>query len=338
MFLCKRNGIYYLWFVDDEGRRRKTSTRSRTKSGALQFLQSFKSSKSESISVQRRVMFSEVLKEYTEISKGIHTPSTHRTYLDSLNQAFSEIGEKAFCEIGAREIESFLTRKRLEVSNWTARKHHIVLLCLFEAAKRWGYIAVNPCRDIKRARMVEVQPAFFTPEEFAKPYQTIGDTQFRDLVLLAISTGMRLGEITSLEWRNLDLSRKVIQVANTNVFTTKSKKMRIVPMSEAVLEMLMRRTKRQGSDYVFHLDGRRLLDDHVSKTFKKHVKQAGVNPRLHFHSLRHSFCSLLVQQGATLYEVQKLAGHSSPSVTQIYSHLQPETLHNTVNKIQINLN
>ncbi|HXX63044.1 MAG TPA: tyrosine-type recombinase/integrase [Bacteroidota bacterium] len=52
---------------------------------------------------------------------------------------------------------------------------------------------------------------------------------------------------------------------------------------------------------------------------------------------RHSFASWLVQSGATLYEVQRLLGHSSPTVTEIYSHLQPEHLHGTVNKISVKM-
>jgi integrase/recombinase XerD len=55
---------------------------------------------------------------------------------------------------------------------------------------------------------------------------------------------------------------------------------------------------------------------------------------LHFHSLRHTFASWLVQDGVSLYEVQKLLGHSSIAVTQVYSPLQPEQLHATVNRIR----
>jgi hypothetical protein len=120
-----------------------------------QYLQSFKSSESGSISVQRRVMFSEALKEYTENSKGIHTPSTHRTYLDSLNQAFSEIGERAFCEIGAREIESFLSRMRLEDSNWTARKHHIK----YVTTRRCGWRERGEVAWVQRCSEAVTSPA-----------------------------------------------------------------------------------------------------------------------------------------------------------------------------------
>ena len=93
MSLCRRNGILYLWHVDDQGHRRKVATHSRTKPGALQFPQSFRSANSCNDSVLPTAMLSQVLNEYIEYSKGIHTQSTHTTYLDTLNQFFLEIGD-----------------------------------------------------------------------------------------------------------------------------------------------------------------------------------------------------------------------------------------------------
>ena len=81
-----------------------------------------------------------------------------------------------------------------------------------------------------------------------------------------------------------------------------------------------------------------MSESYASHRFKKAVRAAGVDDRLHFHSTRHAFASWLVQAGVSLYEVQKLLGHSSPSVTKVYSHLQPEHLHGTVNKITVSMN
>jgi site-specific recombinase XerD len=81
------------------------------------------------------------------------------------------------------------------------------------------------------------------------------------------------------------------------------------------------------------------MDRWVSHKFKYYVYEARFSDdRLHFHSLRHTFASWLVQDGVSLYEVQKLLGHSSIAVTQVYSHLQPEQLHATVNRLKVGLN
>jgi integrase len=340
MFLSKRSGVYYLWYLDSQGRRQKISTKSTTKSGALAFLWKFKPKElvtTTANAIEPRKKISDLFSEYQTHSATIHTKHTQRCYKDCMDQFLEAVGDKELLRVSVREIERFLEKKRTEVSNWTARRHHIVLASVFEAARRWGYITSNPCRQVTRAKMIEVHPVFFSEDELRILYNSIEDLDFRDLVLCAFATGMRLGEIVSLRWSQIDINKKIINVENTEGFTTKSKKCRVIPMNDMVLELLQRQAKKRACDYVFHSGGKKYLEDHVSKTFKKYVLKSGVNPKLHFHSLRHGFCSILVQKGVSLYEVQQLAGHSSPAVTQIYSHLQPELMHNTINKITLNL-
>ena len=108
-------------------------------------------------------------------------------------------------------------------------------------------------------------------------------------------------------------------------------------MNDVVFAILNTKANRF-SDYVFMPRGHKINDDHATKKLKAYVTANGLNGKLHFHSLRHTFASWLVQDGVSLYEVQKLLGHSNIAVTQVYSHLQPEGLHNTVNRISIQLN
>ena len=91
-------------------------------------------------------------------------------------------------------------------------------------------------------------------------------------------------------------------------------------------------------DHVFKDPWQRpLKKDFVTRWFGRTVIVAGLDRRLHFHHLRHTFASWLVQAGAGIYEVQKLLGHSSVAVTQVYAHLAPSELHATVGKIDIDL-
>jgi len=73
-----------------------------------------------------------------------------------------------------------------------------------------------------------------------------------------------------------------------------------------------------------------LNEDYVSKRFKRAVRSTGLNEDIHFHTLRHSFASNLIQKGASIYVVKELLGHESISTTQIYSHLQSENLSQAV--------
>jgi len=147
---------------------------------------------------------------------------------------------------------------------------------------------------------------------------------------------MRLGEIINLKWNAVDLTAKTILVCNTEQFTTKSKKERIIPISKKIFDLLNRRIPKiisiKNDEYVFpKMKGIKYNEDYVSKSFKKAVRAAQLDDAIHFHTLRHSFASNLVQRGASIYVVKELLGHGDISTTQIYSHLQKENLVNAVN-------
>ena len=79
------------------------------------------------------------------------------------------------------------------------------------------------------------------------------------------------------------------------------------------------------------MKGIKLNEEFVSKSFKQAVRDAKINDKIHFHTLRHSFGSNLVQKGVSLYVVKELLGHEDMKTTQIFSHLQQENLIQAVN-------
>ena len=121
---------------------------------------------------------------------------------------------------------------------------------------------------------------------------------------------------------------RTIRIRNKDGFTTKSKKERVIPMNHVVFDILSKIERK--CTYVFSKSQFRFKPDYVSKQFKKCIKATNLNQKIHFHSLRHSFASNLVQKGADIYVVQKLLGHSSISTTQIYSHLNQNNLERAI--------
>jgi site-specific recombinase XerD len=90
--------------------------------------------------------------------------------------------------------------------------------------------------------------------------------------------------------------------------------------------------RKKNGEYVFRGENRFPgYPTWISRQFKFAVLENNFDKRLHFHSCRHSFASWLVKAGVSLYQVQKLLGHSSLRVTQMYAHLEPSNLHNAVN-------
>ena len=111
----------------------------------------------------------------------------------------------------------------------------------------------------------------------------------------------------------------------------KGKKDRIIPMTSVVKDISNLRSKVvthvDNEEYIFtRIPCVKLNEDYVSGKFKKAVRISKLSERIHFHTLRHSFASILVQKGASIYVVKELMGHSDISTTQIYSHLRKENL------------
>jgi integrase len=266
-------------------------------------------------------------------SGGNYTAKTQRVFRTAFNELERILGNVPLAQITEREIERFLTTKRAEASDWTARKHYTALASAFEAARKWGYITRNPWRDVKKPKAREIYPLHLSKDEFECLLKAINDSHFRDLCICAVTTGMRQGELISLRWSDMDLGNRLIKVQNSEVLTTKNKRNRLIPMNDAAYHVLSNRKQTSSCDYVFHRNRRRLNPDTVSREFKSAIRRAGLNDKLHFHSLRHTFATWLVQSNVSLYQVQKLLGHSNVSTTEVYSHLQPERLHDAVNRL-----
>ncbi len=335
MFLSKCRGVYYLFLKDENGVRHKISTASRKKPDALQFLRDFKREEYESKRKQKTVLFSEFVNQYAVYASSVHTGKTFSTYQTAFREWLRVEGDSSMDKIGIREIEHFLSVKKVEASEWTARKYYIALASAFEKAVQWHFISVNTFRKVSKPKVREILPVFFTESDFRLFLSANKDKDFAELCITGLLTGLRLGELLSLRWIDLDFAAKTVLIQNSEAFTTKSKRSRVVPMSEELSKLLLNRKEniRSESEFVFsNRYGKKLRDGTIEHKFKQCVRCAGINDKLHFHSLRHSFASALVMSGVSLYAVQKLLGHSQSKTTEIYTHLLPQQLHSEINK------
>lgn len=336
MFLSKRkcNGYYYLYYQNEIGKIQRITCKTKKKREAIKFLREFDIEKNSLIHSKRKM--SDLRDEYIEYSKSVHSPKTHKDIKFAFSEFIRIIGDLQLVKVDIKSIEKFLSIRKEQSSIWAACRHYTILASALERAKAWNYIQDNPFRQVKKPKPPEILPAYFSKEDIGTLLNSIDNPDIKELTLFGLFSGMRLGEILQLKWIDVDLDRKVIFVKNSDTFRTKSGKIRVIPMNEELYRMLsLKRQSGHHADFVFHKNGKPYRDEYVSKTFKKHVRRSGINDRLHFHSLRHTFATWLVQQGTSLYEIQKLLGHQDIKTSMIYSHLQPETLHNTVNKLTI---
>ena len=337
MFLHKRdNGIWYVWFYDKDGHKHKISTRSRLKSDALKYARSFESSPAK----KKSISFSEFISEYSKYSAAVHTSETKKVYLYCLNGLKDFVGNVDLDTIEVSHCEQFLAQKTRSTSIINARKYCQHLRSAFQTAAKWGRFKQNPFANVTKPKPPEKLPVFFTPESFRVFIGKVFDIDLKESFTTGFLTGLRLNELLHLEWSDIDFIRNIVLVQNKENFTTKSKLSRNIPLGNDLQFLLNQRKLRVGPEerLVCSESGKPMSSKRVSKQFKNYVKSSGLDPSLHFHSLRHSFCSNLVRAGVSLYIVQRLAGHSSPIVTQGYSHLKVEDLQDAINSVKIALN
>lgn len=199
------------------------------------------------------------------------------------------------------------------------------LKAAFIHAVNWGLLTDNPFRKCKQLRIPQKRPAYLTKEDFHLLIGVVERKWYREIIRFALSTMMRLEEIISLRWDSVDIQKRLIYIENTDSFHTKTLKSRVIPIDE--LTHLALSKKEHRSEYVFTFpDGHPLSKGRVSHLFKVYCRKAGIREEIHFHSLRHTGATWLVQNNVPLFNVQRLLGHSKIEVTEIYSHLEVEHL------------
>jgi integrase len=342
--LFKRsNQVYYVGYYQN-GRRKWKSTRATVKAEALKALTQFKELLQERA---RSVPLQEFVAEFLAYGEGNYSRKTMAMYEPILARFLSLARNASLRELTPQHIDRYKARRLRdktkskhprEISPVSVNVELRMLKAAFNKARSWKLIDSHLFDGVTLAELPECTPPFFTRADFHKLLECVKEGWLKDVIVFAVLTGMRRGEIMNLKWSDVDLLNKYVRVETSKTFKTKQGKRRIVPLNDTVISLLKAKEGKSPSEYVFTLNDEKLYEDWVGHLFKSYVIKAKLNGRLHFHSLRHTFASWLVQDGVSLYEVQKLLGHSSSSVTEVYSHLQPEQMHGTVNRIHLMLN
>ncbi len=270
--------------------------------------------------------------EYLAFVKTNLSPKTYLSYTITFKNLKKHFGNRPIEEITARDMEFYKSNRAATVSANTVNHDLRMVRAFFNKLVDWKILHESPCAKVKDIRVVDETRAFLSTEELDKLLKYLKGSFLHDIVLFAAMTGMRRGEIINLSWNDVDIERKVIIVRSSGSYQTKAGKIRTIPMNSTVLQLLAGRPHT--SQYVFTgKKGDRLNGNFLRGRLKAATRALGLDSRLHFHSLRHTFASLLVQRGISLYHVQKLLGHSSPRVTEIYAHLGTSELSGSVEKL-----
>lgn len=331
MYLSKRsNGIYYIFYQNIFGKKTCISTKCELKQDALKFLSNFEAElKLRQQTKTIPISLKEFIFSFLKYSESIHREKTTGGFKNTFKFLINYLGDIQLSEITQKRINDYL-QNRIETSSiYQARKDLINISSAFTKAVQDKYMVENVCKGIKRFRIPERQPLFYSELDFEILLKTIENEDLKDLIIFAINTGLRQMELLTLNWNQINFKDRFVILDNRS-HLTKSKKIRAIPLNITALQILTKRELNKTSENVFTFNQKPMNQDFISHEFKKYVLGAKLNPKLNFHSLRHSFGSWLVQKGVSIYEVSKLLGHSDLKVTEIYAHLRPENLRNAV--------
>jgi len=210
----------------------------------------------------------------------------------------------------------------------TCNRALFLLKYIFSCARRWGFIAESPAKDVSALPEREFRERYLSEMEACHLLDVLveeKDRQAAQAIRLLLFTGARKSEILAARWENVDVERRILTVP-----LSKSGKARHIPLSDAALQVLVDLPRR--SEWLFPSPRK---DGHITSVFipwDRVRTKAGLQD-VRLHDLRHSFASFLVNGGFSLYEVQKILGHHNPKVTARYAHLTQESLLRAANAV-----
>lgn len=238
-------------------------------------------------------------------------------------------------QLTAEKIADFEERRITEVSVSTVRNELAYLRHLLRLAqKKWGYLDRVP--EIELPKAPEGRTRFLNQEEIGRLVDACRQSKNMHLpaiVILAINTGMRKGEILKLEWERIEMDKDLGFNAHIRLYDTKNGKPRGVPLNKQAIEALMSvepdPARRMGR--VFKRSNGKGWGQ-IRTAFEAAVTRSAL-PDFRFHDLRHTCASHLAQRGRPLKEIQEVLGHKSFAMTLRYAHLTPMHLRTAVESL-----
>jgi len=252
----------------------------------------------------------------------------------------SNLAKQALARIRSIDIARYRDERSKTVAANTIKNELNTLSAVFEAARlEWGMNVTNPVRGLKRPNAPGGRERRLLSGEEERLLEACKASKAWYLctaATLAIETGMRLGEIASLEWQHIDLTKRVARLSDTKNGTARS-----VPLSSRACQALSALPRNlSGKLFPVCVDAIkqafRAAVARARKTYEQELAAAGIGPEalaedpllanLHFHDLRHEAVSRLFELGLGAMEVASISGHKTLAMLKRYTHLRAEDL------------
>jgi integrase len=340
LFKQKKTGIYYLYYNDNSGKRKKVTTKTKIKPEAMKFLKNFNVNQNKTVKNNFNVLtVSDLQKEVMKYVYSNFRKSTSELYRITFNEFLRVIGNKPIKLINSSDIEHYKSVRNTEVLPATVNIRLTTLKAIFNIAIRFEWISENPVNKIKKLSVPERERLSFSNEEFLLVINQITDLSIKNFVLFAYYTGCRINEICNIQIRDVNLSDRTVTIRNKPDFKTKTGRERVIPIDNGLFELLSGML-REGNVinyfnpemYLFrNSKGFKYDKILVTKKFKQATRRAGLPERYHFHCLRHTRITEWVKMGLPIPIIMKLAGHSQSVTTENYTHITLSDIQKALN-------
>jgi len=296
-----------------------------------------------------RLTVGQYLTEWLETIRPTLRPESARRYADACRlHIIPELGKTPLARLTPAQLQRlYASRLEAGLSGTSVQLLHGVLHRALGQAMRWGVVVRNVADLVTAPRRSTPEMHALTPEEANRLLEAASGERLEALYVLAVTCGLRLGEIQALRWHDVDLDGARVRVTTTYQGTVDGKPVFAEPKTarsrrevhlSALAVAALRRHRRaqleermraanlwQDYDLVFASERGRPLDGNNfrSRAFARLLEKAGLAP-MRFHSLRHTAATLLLAEGLNVKVVSEMLGHSDVVTTlRVYSHVLP---------------
>lgn len=266
--------------------------------------------------------------DYLKIDKK-YSLNTIMSYKNDLSKFVLFINDKDITCLNKKDVISFIENEKLNDKSARTISHDLIVIKNFyKYLLKEQIIKVDPTIDIELPKLKKSLPHTLSFDEIDK----ILDIELNDkysyrnkaMLELMYSSGLRISELVNLKMQDIDLEDDIVRIYG------KGSKERIVPIGDYAIKYLKKYIyeyrsslmHNKVSDYIFlNSRGDRISRQAMFKLIKKIIRDKNIKKNVSPHTLRHSFASHMLENGADLRSIQELLGHSDISTTQIYTHI-----------------
>jgi len=319
--IYKRGAIYWVRYAGLDGRTVFESSGSTKFKDAeallIQRKQAIKEGKQPEIKKISNYTFRELCEKYLSWVSGRQKSARTKGYIiKQLIDTFGNLPLRRFNTVIVEQLQTSLINRGLK--NSSCNKVLNVLKHMFTKAVDWEMVETETLKRVRKVKLLQDTSKRLRYLSINECKALIEHCQgvTRDIVITALNTGMRKGEILNLKWDNIDLTHGFILLS-----TTKNGERREIPINQTLKDLFTNMPSRFRGGYVFcDAEGKPYQD--IKRSFNTACRKAGIKD-FHFHDLRHTFASHLVMAGVDITTVKELLGHKTLTITLRYAHLAP---------------